>query len=112
MTCFSLFWLFLNKKSPEERLQQGVWEVGGEIAGLLVIANILHWPLEASITNKQTVLKIFEKMTGLNGIAYILCTHSLERSKQTVVYVVGKELQPCWWLLICCTGPHCTDPHG
>ena len=75
-----LFWLFLNKKSPEERLQQGVWEVGGEIAGLLVIANILHWPLEASTTNNKTVLKVLEKMTGLHGIAYLLCTNSSVRS--------------------------------
>ena len=30
----------------------------------------------------------------------------LQTTKQTVVDVVGKELQPCWWLLICCTGPH------
>ena len=76
MTCFSLFGLFLNKKSPQERPQQGVWEVGGEIAGLLVIANILHWPLEASITNKQMVLKILEKMAGLHTGLLILCTHS------------------------------------
>ena len=76
MTCFSLFGLFLNKKSPEERLQQGVGEVGGEIAGLLVIANILHWPLEASITNKQMVLKILEKMAGLHTGLLIPRTHS------------------------------------
>ena len=76
MTCFSLFGLFLNKKSPEERTQHGVWEVGGEIAGLLVIANILHWPLEASITNKQMVLKILEKMAGLHTGLLIPLTHS------------------------------------